>query len=131
MLSPKGPPARLLAAVRDRDDIALVTAEPLLEEYRRALSYPHVQRIHRLSNSQIDTTVDALRFQAFMVEQLPDVRIVDQDPDDDLIVACAVGGDADFIVSGDRHLLSLKAHREIVILSPAACLLMFSAHPPD
>jgi uncharacterized protein len=128
MLSPTGPPARLLAEIRDRDDIGLITAEPLLDEYRRALSYPHVQRLHRLSSAQIDATVDALRFQASIVGQLPDVKIVESDPDDDLIISCAVGGNADVIVSGDRHLLRVKAYREIVILSPAACLMAMSTH---
>lgn len=126
MLSPTGTPGKLLSEIRKRDDIAMVAAEPLLEEYERALSYTHVQRLHRLTPSQIALTIDALRFQASPVTLLPEISAVAHDSDDNLIVACAVGGNADFIVSGDRHLLRLKVFRDITILSPAAFLFVIS-----
>ena len=45
------------------------------------------------------------------------------DPDDDMVLECALAAEADFIVSGDkRHLLPLKKFRGIPILSPAAFL---------
>jgi putative PIN family toxin of toxin-antitoxin system len=37
------------------------------------------------------------------------------DPDDNRVLACAMAGRADYIVSGDRHLLNLKAHAGIPI----------------
>jgi len=40
---------------------------------------------------------------------------VSADPDDDEVIACAVGGGADCIVSGDNHLLSLGAYQAIPI----------------
>src|SRR3989337_81451 len=43
-----------------------------------------------------------------------------QDPDDSKVLACAVAGKADVIVTGDRkHLLPLNNFRGIPILSPA------------
>ncbi|MCF7993431.1 MAG: hypothetical protein K9L88_01135 [Chromatiaceae bacterium] len=44
--------------------------------------------------------------------------VVPDDPDDDAIVAAAVTGRADLIVSGDRHLLTLKEHQGIAIVRP-------------
>lgn len=41
------------------------------------------------------------------------------DPDDDPIVACAVEGRADLIVSGDRHLLALGECAGIPVVRPA------------
>ncbi len=38
-------------------------------------------------------------------------RVVPEDPDDDLVLATAEAGDADYIVTGDRHLLSLNEFR--------------------
>lgn len=126
LLSPAGTPGKILARIRERDDVIIVAADPLLQEYERVLSYPHVQRLHRLTLPQIKTTIEALRIQAGLVEHLPKVDVIEQDPDDNLIVACAIGGNADFIVSGDRHLLRLRVFRDIPILSPAAFLLMTS-----
>jgi predicted nucleic acid-binding protein len=48
--------------------------------------------------------------------------VVGSDPDDDQIVAAAVAADADLLVSGDRHLLSLASHRRIRIVTPAEAL---------
>ena len=45
--------------------------------------------------------------------------VVLADPDDDHVVAAAVAAEADLIISGDRHLLALRSHRGISILTPA------------
>lgn len=41
------------------------------------------------------------------------------DPDDDAVLACAVAAEADYMVSGDPHLLTLEQFRHIPILTPA------------
>jgi putative PIN family toxin of toxin-antitoxin system len=44
------------------------------------------------------------------------LRVISADPDDDKVVECALVAKADFIVSGDRHLLDLENYQEIPIL---------------
>ena len=66
------------------------------------------------------------------VEELSDlcevvlpVVIVDDvkaDPDDNMILECALVADADIIVSGDSHLLDIKLWRGMRILPPAIVL---------
>jgi putative PIN family toxin of toxin-antitoxin system len=46
------------------------------------------------------------------------LHIIQEDPDDDRILECAVEGKADVIVSGDRHLLKLKSYQHIPVLRP-------------
>jgi predicted nucleic acid-binding protein len=43
-----------------------------------------------------------------------------RDPEDDMIVACAVTGQADTIVSRDKDLLSLGSYGGIAIVTPEA-----------
>lgn len=43
--------------------------------------------------------------------------IVKDDPTDDKYVVCAIEGDADFIISGDKHLLNLGSYKNIRILT--------------
>ncbi|MFH1981943.1 MAG: PIN domain-containing protein [Pseudomonadota bacterium] len=47
------------------------------------------------------------------------------DPGDDAVIACAVSADADFIITGDPHLLKFKTHYRIEIVSPAEYLERF------
>ena len=51
-----------------------------------------------------------------------------RDPDDDEILAAAVAGQVDLVVSGDNDLLTLKQYRSIPILSPADALGFFEAN---
>ncbi len=45
------------------------------------------------------------------------LRIVAHDPYDDRVLECAVAGHADYIVTGDKHLLKLVSYNTIRILT--------------
>ena len=49
----------------------------------------------------------------------PDFQLnaVPDDPDDNRVLECALAGKADFIVTGDRHLLRLGNYEEIAIVT--------------
>jgi putative PIN family toxin of toxin-antitoxin system len=49
-----------------------------------------------------------------------------RDPDDEAVIACAIGAAADLIVSGDKDLLVLKAYRGVRIVSAAEALHMIA-----
>ena len=50
------------------------------------------------------------------------IRVVEADPSDNKFLEAAVTGQADYIVSGDKHLRDLKEFRGIAILTPSAFL---------
>lgn len=52
----------------------------------------------------------------------PVPEVILEDPDDDKFLACAIDGGADYIVSGDHHLLDLGSYEGIPILRPATFL---------
>ncbi len=54
-----------------------------------------------------------------LVEPVSLDPVIVADPDDDAVLACAAAAQADVIVSGDSHLLDLKAYRDIPILTAA------------
>ena len=45
------------------------------------------------------------------------LHVVNEDPDDDRVLECAVEGNANYIVTGDRHLLQLAAYEGILIVT--------------
>jgi predicted nucleic acid-binding protein len=49
-----------------------------------------------------------LSFITLITKGLYTVNKIADDPDDNVLLACAVEAEADFIVSGDRHLLKEK-----------------------
>jgi hypothetical protein len=63
-----------------------------------------------------------LREVSTVISVKSDVRVIKEDPDDDKFLTCALEGGAEYIVSGDPHLLRLEEYQRIRILTPAAFL---------
>lgn len=51
-----------------------------------------------------------------MVEIPNSLKVVVDDPDDDMVIECAIVGQATHIITGDKHLLSLNKYQDIYIL---------------
>ena len=63
--------------------------------------------------------IQALRDIANFVAPLPPLTgIVARDPNDDMIVACACAASANYIVTRDHDLLSLRAYDSITMVTP-------------
>lgn len=117
LLTHRPPIADLIDHHLAEEHFVLLTAPELLQELARVLAYPKLQRYIAPAEA---TRVLALIAALGTVVDLPEVvpRIC-RDPDDDWVIACAVMGRADAIVSGDRDLLALAHVRDIPILTPA------------
>jgi hypothetical protein len=120
LLAHRPPISTLIDHHLGRDDFVLVTAPELLAELDRVLGYPKLQRYC--------TEEERLRFMALVmalgdVAELPEaIPRISRDPDDDQVLACAVAGEADVIVSGDDDLLALERVGGIPILTAAQFL---------
>lgn len=120
-LSTAGAPARVLDLWR-RQDFQVVVSEPLLEEYRRALLYERVASRHGMGVSDITEVVEGFREFAVLVTPGETISAIQEDPQDNRVLECALAGGAAYVVSGDYHLLKLKAFRDIQILSSSQFL---------
>lgn len=91
-------PTRELLARWEHDEFTLLTCEALAAELIEKLIE------HQIEPQLIARLVAALRLLADWVT-VPDSSIVPMlaDPDDDIVLACAVLGKADFIVTYDPH----------------------------
>ena len=53
-----------------------------------------------------------------ILHKLGPVPNICRDPNDDMIIACAIDAASDYIVTGDEDLLILKRYKDIVIINP-------------
>ena len=99
------PPDRIYQAWRKRR-FELVTSEWQLEEFRRVSRYPKLRKY--LQPTEAGNLVNGLRHQARLLDDVPDVEL-SADPDDNPLLAMAIAGEVDYLVSGDkRDVLALK-----------------------
>ena len=117
LLTHRPPIATLIDVHVAREEVVLVTAPELLEELDRVLRYPRLQRYYR--SEERTRFVAQLMVLSDLVELPEAIPRICRDPDDDRVIACAVAGDADVIVSGDHDLLALGQVADIPVLSPA------------
>jgi predicted nucleic acid-binding protein len=96
--------------------VNLVITDDLEAEYRRAVEYPQVKRYAAKVDRQ--GFVDAIVATAERVEGGSAVGAVPADPGDDMVVASALAGEATYIVTLDRHLLSLDGPPGVRVLRP-------------
>ena len=96
-----------------------ITSAAMYEELRTRLQRPRIARL-LVEPHATQFLQDAAS--AFQVVAPAQIDPVCRDPDDDVVLATAVAGRADCIVTGDQDLLVLDPFQGIRILTPAAFL---------
>lgn len=117
--SPDGPPGQILRQW-ERGAFRLLLSEPIYAEVARALTRPYFRR--RLTPGQVASVLVSLNARARRVSLVSHVTGAASHPEDDLILATALDGHADALVTGDKDLLALSDFRGIPILDPRAFL---------
>ena len=96
----------------------LFVAKEILEETARVLlTSARIRRRYIYADADVTNYCASLARLGTVVSRLPQVRAV-RDPTDDVIVACAIAARADYLVTRDDDLLSLKDHGHIAIIAP-------------
>jgi len=110
-----GAPKRLLRT-GNLEGVELFTSAPLLVELRGTLSKSKFGPKVDASGSSVDQLVDLYSKLAAVVEPALVPRLA-PDPDDDVVIGTALAAKADFLVTGDRALLSIVKHESVRIVS--------------
>ena len=97
---------------------ALVLTPPILDELERVLTYPKVRKNFALDDDDVAQALTILRQNARNFPGVyTDVRIIEADPSDNIYLAAALESGADYLVTQDEHLLSLKYYQGTQIIS--------------
>jgi putative PIN family toxin of toxin-antitoxin system len=89
----------------------------ILQEIHRVLEYEKILRIVKRSGKEPSSIMATVVSLCSLVDVKSTVQAVREDPSDNLVLACAIDANAQFIVSGDRHLLRLGMYENIRILT--------------
>ncbi|MDZ4672758.1 MAG: putative toxin-antitoxin system toxin component, PIN family [Phototrophicales bacterium] len=106
--------------------IQVIASEPLIEELKDVLSREkmkkHLNRIQKTPDELINLHLS----HTLIIEpsQVPEGTV--RDLKDDKIIACAVGGQADYIITGDNDLLVLKEYQGILIVTASEFLTIIT-----
>ncbi len=76
------------------------------------------------NKQQIRIFIDNILEFCHRVEVSEKIIYLEEGPDDDKILACAIASECSHIVSGDKHLIGLKTFRNIKICKPAELLVL-------
>ena len=99
----------------------LAVSEKILKEIENTLLKPHIHKRLFLEDGEEASIISLIREKAFVVTaDLYQTDKIKADPSDNKFLACALEVKADYIVSGDNHLLELKHFHGIQIVDAKA-----------
>lgn len=124
ILTPKGNPAKILKLIL-QGKLNLIISPAILEETRQVFNYPKLVKLmkkNKITRKEVYDFLGKMSKVAVITPGKLEIDAIPDDPADNKILACAVEGKADYIISGDQHLINLKSYGKIKILTPSQYL---------
>lgn len=110
--------SRELLTLVENKQIINFTSPDIFEELKRVVSYPRLKFPPKLQSEILEFVF----FYSEFVEPKKTISLIEKDTDDNRFLECAVEAKADFIISGDPHLLEINEYRGIKLLTVAEFL---------
>jgi putative PIN family toxin of toxin-antitoxin system len=95
------------------NQFSIVTSELILKELGLALRRPKF----KTSEDEVNRIIIALMQTAEIVNVTSKLKVVEDDPKDNMVIETAYDGGAGMIVTGDSHLLALRDFKGIKIIT--------------
>lgn len=106
-------------------NFTICLAEEILEETERVLlEYPRIRKRYPYTDEAAAKYIQLLRIVCQVVTELPKIKAVARDPNDDMVIACGIKAKARYIVTRDKDMLDLKEYEQISIISPEAFIAL-------
>lgn len=121
-----GSPRMVLRLIEQGQVVPCISLS-LITELREVLERPKFKaRLAMVGETPDEAVSRYLQYVEVIDVSSLSIMAVARDPDDDHVIACAVAAAADYIVSGDRHLLDLGVYKGIPILNAADFLAAYT-----
>lgn len=96
------PPSKIFSLLKNKKILSITSVE-MLTEIEEVMNREKLVKLHRLNPLQIRDLVANWAKVSEVTIVKTRVSVVKEDPDDDQVIACALDGQADYIVSGDQQ----------------------------
>lgn len=120
LISPGGSPDKVVSLART-GQIELYVSSFIMDEFERVLT----QKFN-YDQDEVKRRSDRIVNISTVVDPSETVAVVSADEPDNRVLECALVATADFIVSGDKHLLELGDFQQIPIIRAAELLFELS-----
>jgi putative PIN family toxin of toxin-antitoxin system len=108
----------------ERGTFVYLTSPPIVEELKEVLQRPYLRAKMAADPQPLIDIVEA------DTEQMPgelSLKGICRDPKDDIFISCAVEGNADYIVTGDKDLLDLGEYQGVKIIRAREFVIVLDA----
>ena len=120
-INPEGTPGQIIQSFLRDGSFELVITDPIVDEVLGALADPKVQKAARSKIDPAPWFEDLIVLSQLVGDEI-EVPRLSADPDDDKYLACAIAGQATFIVTGDPDLLNVGHYGNVRIVTPRSFL---------
>ena len=111
------PPGKVLDAWRKKRFV-LITSPQLLDEIQEVLLRPEILRLLKKTPNEVDAFITILIQKAYLTEGKLEIDVLEKDPDDNMVLACAEEGIATNLVTGNTKDFPFKEYKGIQIVIP-------------
>lgn len=111
-----GRPAAVVKAAEE-GRVGVFASEEIVAEISQVLNYPKIAKVYQPEGLLHAELIEAVLKTVTFVEVTKKISIVLEHPADDKFIECALAAKADYIVSGDKHLLKVGSYKKTRIVS--------------
>jgi putative PIN family toxin of toxin-antitoxin system len=124
-----GSPAEIIRAAEEKR-IDVIISEAIVREISETLAYPRLSTIYEGAGLSRHLLVETVLCIGKLVEATDGVGVEIQDPADEKFLECSLSSDADYLVSGDKHLLRVGVVERTRIVSVAEFVEILRGRTP-
>ncbi|MBD3202927.1 putative toxin-antitoxin system toxin component, PIN family [Candidatus Woesearchaeota archaeon] len=94
-------------------EVKIFTTKDILDEFEKVL-----ERDFKYDKTSSNNLIEKIISFVHLVEPKDKVDVIKDDPDDNIIIECALESNSEFIITYDKHLLNIKENKGIKIITP-------------
>jgi putative PIN family toxin of toxin-antitoxin system len=111
-----GKPAEIIKSA-EAQNVSVLLSEEIVAEITQVLTYPKIKNVYKTLGLHSEDLIEAVLKIAKFVKVTKKLHVVEEHSADDKFIECAQSANADYIISGDKHLLKVACYKETQIVS--------------